>query len=68
MCVDINMPFERLPVCACDLGHGPMPTRLHRLECKARRGPCAERYAPTDEEKRPAQAEHGVVWVGKQSD
>lgn len=36
-----NLPFERLPVCSCDKGSGPPPTKLQRLECKMRRGPCA---------------------------
>lgn len=65
---ECNLPFERLPVCACDPGHGAPPTRLQRLECKARRGPCAERYEPTAEQKIAAQEQYGIVWVEKQSD
>ena len=32
--VTANMPFERLPVCACDPGHGEPPTALEMLACK----------------------------------
>jgi hypothetical protein len=35
-----NPPFERTPQCACDLGTGEPPTKMAKLECYLRRGPC----------------------------
>jgi hypothetical protein len=29
----INMPFERLPVCACDSGFGDPPSALQMIAC-----------------------------------
>lgn len=50
----VNLPFERVPVCACDPGRGPKPTSLQILECKARRGPCSPQnndpQTPTNEQ------------------
>lgn len=40
--VKCNLPFERVPTCACDKGIDDPPTPLHRLECKMRGGPCRE--------------------------
>lgn len=40
-----NLPFERVPTCACDPGYGPALTKQQRLECRLRRGPCAARQA-----------------------
>lgn len=37
--IPVNLPFERVPVCACDMGGDP-PTRLQMLECRAKGGPC----------------------------
>ena len=42
--IPVNMPFERVPTCACDKGVGHPPSKLQRLECKARRGPCSENH------------------------
>lgn len=39
--VGCNLPFERVPTCACDKGLGSPPSRQMRLECKLRGGPCA---------------------------
>lgn len=39
--IECNLPFERLPCCACDPGSGDPPTKLQMLECKMRGGPCA---------------------------
>jgi len=49
-----NLPFERVPTCQCDPGTGAPPTKLQRLECKARRGPCSATYQPTLTELTPA--------------
>lgn len=40
----IQLPFERLPVCACDPGIGPKPARQQTLECELRGGPCSPNY------------------------
>ena len=39
---EVNLPFERVPQCACDDGKGEPPSRIKRLECKMRGGPCRE--------------------------
>lgn len=46
--LECNLPFERLPVCACDTGKTP-PTKLQRLECRMRLGPCAPRHEGSSE-------------------
>lgn len=38
--IECNLPFERIPECACDPGRGPIPTKAKRLECKLS-GPCS---------------------------
>ena len=43
--IKCNSPWERVPCCSCDPGHGPQPTALQMLECKMRGGPCR----PSDE-------------------
>lgn len=41
----INLPFERVPVCACDSGFGPPPSREKRVLCdELDLGPCSEGY------------------------
>lgn len=42
--IECNLPFQRLPWCACDLGTGEPPTTLQMLECKVRGGPCHPDY------------------------
>lgn len=44
--IEVNGPFERIPVCGCDSGKGDPPTKLQRLECKLRGGPCREVNRP----------------------
>ncbi len=41
--IEVNLPFERLPTCACDPGWGDPPTKLKRMECRLRGGPCSEK-------------------------
>ena len=43
----VNSPFDRLPVCGCDSGRGPKPTKAQIAACKLRRGPCSKSYAET---------------------
>jgi len=38
----VNLPFSRVPTCACDRGVGDPPTKLQRMECRMRGGPCRE--------------------------
>jgi hypothetical protein len=45
---ECNLPFERVPTCACDLGFGPPPTAQHKLACRLRGGPCSPNYPPQD--------------------
>ena len=40
--ISVNLPWERVPVCACDKGVGPPPTKQQMMECKIRNGPCRE--------------------------
>lgn len=42
--IEVNLPFERIPVCACDPGKGQPPTRKFMLECRLKDGPCAAGY------------------------
>jgi len=35
-----------VPMCGCDPGHGPAPTKLKMLECKLRGGPCQKSNKP----------------------
>lgn len=46
--IECNLPFSRLPQCACDLGRGPAPTRqqmkIKMMECRLKDGPCAPGY------------------------
>lgn len=41
---ECNLPFERLPQCACDSGAGEPPTKQAMLECQLRGGPCSATY------------------------
>lgn len=52
--IECNLPFPhgRLPVCACDSGE-IAPTKLDRMKCKLRGGPCSPNY-PTQEAALPA--------------
>lgn len=40
--IEVNLPFPkgRVPVCGCDMKDAP-PTKLQRLGCRLRGGPCA---------------------------
>lgn len=40
--IKCNMPFDRLPQCACDPGSGDPPTKQQMLECKISGGPCRD--------------------------
>jgi len=40
--IECNSPWQRVPQCGCDLGSGEPPTKLKRMECQLRGGPCAE--------------------------
>ena len=40
--IEVNLPFERVPQCACDRGTGPKITKRQMLECRLRGGPCAD--------------------------
>lgn len=42
--IEVNKPWERVPTCACDPGVGEPPTKLQKLECKLRGGPCSPSY------------------------
>lgn len=42
----VNLPFNRVPCCACDPGIGPAPTKQKMMECKIRGGPCSPKYRP----------------------
>jgi len=44
--IPVNDPWERVPMCGCDPGHGPAPTKLKMLECKLRGGPCQKSNKP----------------------
>lgn len=44
--IPVNLPFERLQTCARDPGHGEAPTKLQKLECRLRGGPCSPNYPP----------------------
>ena len=46
--VPCNLPFERVPVCACDPGTGDPPTQQQMKECKLRGGPCRESNEPQE--------------------
>lgn len=37
----VNLPFERVPTCACDPGHGEIPSKAQRLACQIGGGPCS---------------------------
>lgn len=39
-----NLPFERVPVCDCDKGKGPPPSRSQQLRCRLSGGPCSPTY------------------------
>lgn len=58
-----NLPFDRLPMCSCDPGNGDPPTRLKKLECRARGGPCSPRHEPKHKEP----DSNGVFWDGLDS-
>lgn len=61
--IECNLPFQRLPVCACDPGHGKPPTRLQRLECRARRGRCSLQWEPSADKN--LADKNGVEWAGE---
>lgn len=42
--IEVNLPFQRLPHCACDPGHGEPPSRAKKMECELRGGPCSPRH------------------------
>lgn len=46
--IECNLPFERIPTCACDSGFGEPPTKQQKLECRLRGGPCSPNYPPMD--------------------
>jgi hypothetical protein len=39
--IKVNGPWERVPTCACDPGVGDPPTKLEKLQCRLRGGPCS---------------------------
>jgi hypothetical protein len=47
--IEVNKPWERVPTCACDTGMGEPPTRLQKLQCKIRGGPCSDLGKCNDE-------------------
>jgi hypothetical protein len=42
--MEVNLPFERLPVCSCDSGNGSPPSKQRMLECRLSGGPCSPNY------------------------
>jgi|HubBroStandDraft_6_1064221.scaffolds.fasta_scaffold00175_43 hypothetical protein len=48
--IKCNLPFERVPVCACDPGVGPAPSKQQQLECKLRGGQCSLTHVFTEAE------------------
>jgi hypothetical protein len=43
--IEVSLPFERPPVCACDPGFGPPPSKAKRVLCEELDlGPCSEGY------------------------
>ncbi len=42
--IECNLPFERFPVCACDAGFGPKPSRAKGMRCWLSGGPCSPGY------------------------
>lgn len=52
--IEPNLPFERIPQCGCDLGVGAAPTKLKRMECRLRGGPCSPHHARSPEADIPA--------------
>lgn len=39
-----NLPFERVPMCGCDPGSGPIISKQQMLECELHGGPCSPTY------------------------
>jgi hypothetical protein len=39
-----NLPFERVPQCACDSGTGDPPTKEQQADCRWNDGPCSPSY------------------------
>jgi hypothetical protein len=52
--IEVNLPFQRLPWCACDPGTGESPTILKMLECKIAGGRCHPDYEKTHPAAEPA--------------
>ncbi len=42
--IECNLPFERMPACACDPGAGDPPTKQKMMECRLRGGACSPDY------------------------
>ena len=43
----VNLPFDRIPECACDPGFGPRITPQQKLDCRMHGGQCSRNAAPS---------------------
>lgn len=51
--IPVNLPFSRVPVCACDTGEEP-PSKQKQMECRLLGGPCSPNHVESDAERFPA--------------
>ncbi len=51
--IEVNLPWERVPMCGCDPGYGDPPTKLKMLECAMRGGSCREFTDPNHPSNQP---------------